>query len=269
MSDGAVPAARIAPESPATPPSPSTGMVFAHFAIDAGIAAILVLLLSIAASVAVIGYYAYRSTLPDGGAPDMTAALAAATPALVAVSIVAMAMAALTTWLLRGRRLLDPRAPMAPLPAFAFAVAAGLGVQLLGHGLSWLADALGRPVEPSNIEPLMAMVRAWPVPAWIAIVLLAPLAEELLFRHVLLRRFAVAGRGVLGIAVTSLLFALIHEPLPGAAGVVTWLVTLSLYLAMGIGFGAVYVATRRFWAAFAAHASCNLAAMLILTFTAS
>jgi membrane protease YdiL (CAAX protease family) len=240
---------------------------FLGFAIDAVSAAFLLMLFSFVFAVPVIAGYTVFLTPPGGSTPDPAVVMQAAMPAIVAGSMVAMAMTAFLLWLLRGRPLRDPQAPMAAGPAYALAVVVGLAIQALGHGLSWLSEALAIPVEPSNIEPVMAVVREWPVLAWFAVVLLAPLSEELLFRHVLLRRFAVAGRGLIGIAATALLFGLLHEFAPGESGMASWLMTLAVYIVMGVGFGAVYVRTRRFGAAFAAHAACNLAAMLLLTFS--
>src|SRR5690606_26989616 len=72
------------------------------------------------------------------------------------------------------------------------------------------------------------------------------------------------GKAGLGLAITSLGFALMHEPWPGDGGVLAWLSTTSVYVAMGLGFGLVYVRTGRYWAAVLAHAVCNLMAMLLL-----
>ncbi|KFN50732.1 hypothetical protein P873_06095 [Arenimonas composti TR7-09 = DSM 18010] len=256
------------PAAPAVVPA-ATPRLFGPFALDVVIAGVVLMVLSIALAIPVIVIYTLTLTPPGGAAPDQATVLEAAMPAVVASSILAMTMTALAMWLLRGRRLADPQAPVGAGVAYGLAVFVGLAIQAGGHGLSWLAEVLQVPVEPSNIEPVMAVVQAWPVLAWAAVVLVAPLSEELLFRHVLLRRFAVAGRGLLGIGLTSMLFGLLHEYAPGEAGIATWLMTLSVYLLMGAGFGGVYVYTRRFGAAFVAHATCNLAAMLLLTFSPS
>ena len=103
--------------------------------------------------------------------------------------------------------------------------------------------------------------------AWGLIVIVAPAAEELLFRHVLLRRFVVAGRTTLGLAITALVFAALHEPVPGDAGIGGWVAAVALFAALGVGVGGVYVRTGRLGAAIAAHAACNLAALLLGAFS--
>ena len=83
----------------------------------------------------------------------------------------------------------------------------------------------------------------------------------------LLRRFAAAGRAVTGIVVTSLLFAAMHELVPGVPSWSAWLSALALFATMGAGFGTVYLATGRLGAAVVAHAACNLAAMSMAAFS--
>jgi membrane protease YdiL (CAAX protease family) len=98
---------------------------------------------------------------------------------------------------------------------------------------------------------------------------MAPLAEELLFRRVMLHRFLVAGRGLSGLVATSLLFAATHEVGQGGMhSLAQWLGLVLLYTGMGMGFGAVYLRTGRLWAAFLAHAACNATAMAAMAFSA-
>jgi membrane protease YdiL (CAAX protease family) len=189
---------------------------------------------------------------------DFDALQQAILPQLTVASVFATLLAAALTWWLRARRL--PRlAPMRAAVAYPLALVAGALVQIVCQGIVRLSDAGGVAIEPSNADPLEDLAMATPWLFWLVAVVVAPAAEELLFRHVLLRRFAVAGRAMLGVAVTSLLFALLHEPVPGGA---SWLLAVSLYTAMGAGFGAVYLRTGRLGAAVVAHAACNLVALI-------
>ena len=202
----------------------------------------------------------------DPGRPDVHAMIAAMMPQLVAATIFATLLGAAATWFVRGRRM--PSLPaLPPAVAYPLAVVAGLLIQLACMGISMLAELGGMPIAPSNADPVAQMAASTPWLAWLVVVLVGPFAEELLFRHVLLRRFALAGRTVAGLVVTALVFAAMHEPVPGDAGVSAWLIALALYAAMATGFGLVYVRTGRFGAAFVAHAACNLVAMLGATFS--
>lgn len=210
---------------------------------------------------------AIRETGGSPGKADLEAVMQSLVAEITAASVLAMLLAGALVWWFRGRRLPSPRAPMAAARAYPLAFCAGLAIQGTCLLVSMLAQALGTTIVPSNADPVQDMVRETPWLAWITVVAFAPLAEELLFRHVLLRRFAVAGRGVLGIAVTSLLFAALHEVTPGVPTWPAWLAAVVLYTTMGAGFGATYLWTGRYGAAVVAHAACNLAAMGLVAFS--
>ncbi|KAA2284038.1 CPBP family intramembrane glutamic endopeptidase [Arenimonas fontis] len=186
---------------------------------------------------------------------------------MVTAAVLASLCAAVLVWLIRRRTLAGHLPAMPGARAALVAVAGGLAVQAFAIGVGLLGQQVGGEVQPSNALPLAELAQRSPWLAWLLVVAVAPLAEELLFRHVLLRRFALAGRAGLGLAITSLGFAALHEPWPGAAGVTAWLSTVMVYVAMGLGFGLVYVRTGRFWAAVLAHAVCNLAALLAMTYS--
>ena len=202
----------------------------------------------------------------DGGEPDLAAVIAAIESQILAASVAATVLAGALAWWFRTRRLPSLSA-MPAARAYPLALVAGLAVQGAGLLLMWVAQAAGSPVAPSNLDPVQEMASRSPWLAWLTVVVIAPLGEELLFRHVLLRRFAVAGRGVLGIVVTSLLFAAMHEVMPGTPTWPAWLAAVALYMMMGAGFGAVYLRTGRLGAAVLAHATCNLAAMALAAFS--
>ncbi|KFL36151.1 hypothetical protein N788_04495 [Arenimonas donghaensis DSM 18148 = HO3-R19] len=189
-------------------------------------------------------------------------------PELTVAAIFAMLVAAAATWALRGRTMRGELPRMALRPAMTWAVLAAVGIQAFAQLIDALLRSIDAPLAPSNVEPIVALIRQWPLLAWLMIVVVGPFAEELLFRHVLLRRFAVAGRAFAGLVATSALFALVHELGQGAErGLAGWLAILAVYLVMGMGFGLVYVRTGRFWAAFVAHAVCNAVALSLMAFS--
>lgn len=138
------------------------------------------------------------------------------------------------------------------------AVGAGLAV-----GLLWIATRpapgvadldLARALD--GLAPLLLMV--WIVFRLVGTVLLVPLVEELFFRGYVLARIdgiganegaaggrAVGGRRIIAIAVSSLLFALLHG---------RWLVAG----AAGVAFALVYLRRGRLMDAVVAHAVANL-----------
>ena len=202
----------------------------------------------------------------DPAAVDIGTLMQERMPLLVAATVGATLLAALIAWAVRARRL-PALAPMRAKVAYPLAVGAGLLIQLGCIAISLLAQSAGTPIAPSNDEPLQALAKEWPWLAWVFVVAVAPAAEELLFRHVLLRRFALAGRASLGLVVTGLVFAALHEPVPGAAGPGAWLAAVALYVGMSTGFGLVYLRTGRLGAAVAAHAACNLLALALAAFS--
>ncbi len=201
--------------------------------------------------------------LPNGE-PDLSAMM----PDITAAAIVAMLLTAVLAWWLRGRALVGSMPRMPALPAYGLALVAGIAIQLATQAVAWLLAQSGAAPEPTNAEPINALLSATPWAAWLLIVVVGPFAEELLMRHVLLRRFAVAGHALAGLLLTSVAFALLHEPVP-TAGIAAWLGGLAMYTAMGAGFALVYLRTGRFRAAFLAHAACNAAALLLAAYSAS
>ena len=99
-------------------------------------------------------------------------------------------------------------------------------------------------------------------------VFVAPIFEEIFFRKQMFARFASAGHVAIAYVCSSLLFALMHEPVP-TQGAPRWLVMLTIYGSMGAVFAWVYKKTGALWPAILAHASNNAFAMLAIWLGAS
>lgn len=266
-----LPAAAPALLPPAAPPAaaPAPPGLMRQATVDFAVAGLCFIVSTLLVVVPVV-FYA-MATAPGAMASEaaMERRLAEILPTLVVAAIFAMLVAALVSWALRRGSLARPLPALRPAPAFALAALAGVLIQAYAVGMAALSASLGQGLEPSNAEPLQKLFVQTPWLAIATIVLVAPLAEELLFRHVLLRRFALHGRPLTGLLLTSLVFASMHEIWPGDAGVLAWLLTVLLYVGMGVGFGLVYLRTGRYWAAVAAHAVCNACAIgLMLATTA-
>ena len=260
MTSEAAPPPLPAVQGPPAPHAPTTSLARAA-TLDILLAVALVVIASIAAIVPilVVGFAGDPALMGDSAAADRR--MAELEPQVVIGAVFAMAAAALATWLIRRRSLSAPLPRMATRNALLLAVPAGIAIQLFALSMGVVVAGLGTEVEPSNAAPLEAMAQSQPWLMALLVVAVAPLAEELLFRHVLLRRFALHGRPLLGVFATSLLFAAMHEAWPGEQGVGAWLATLLLYTGMGAGFGWVYLRTGRLSAAMLAHAACNAAAL--------
>ena len=249
--------------APARSPVPWRG-----FLLDCLLAAVLLVGLSLLLIVPVVTLHMAGLAAdgkPIGADPDMREIL----PAITAAAIAAMLLTAVSLWWLRGRKLAAMPLRMPAIPAYVLALVAGIAIQLGAQSFSWLLAQSGAALEPTNAEPVTALLQAAPWLAWLLVVVVGPFAEELLMRHVLLRRFALAGRGAVGIVLTSLAFALLHEPTPSGAGIAAWLGGLGMYTGMGAAFAAVYLHTGRFRATFLAHAACNATALLVAAYSAS
>jgi uncharacterized protein len=89
----------------------------------------------------------------------------------------------------------------------------------------------------------------------IAALLLVPGAafEELLFRGVIFRLFQEWGGTWIALAVSALLFGLVHAKNPGA----TWVSTVAIALEAGILLAAAFVVTRNLWFPIGLHFAWN------------
>ena len=128
-----------------------------------------------------------------------------------------------------------------------------------------LAESLGVHPVPTNQALMEQAIVLSPTFLVVFAVVLAPAYEELLFRRVLFGRLLAAGRPWLGMLLSSLAFALLHE-VPGLSGngpaaiVQLWLV----YGVMGAAFAWLYWRTGTLWASIAAHGLNNAVALVAL-----
>lgn len=260
-------AAAAPPPAPARPGNPWAGLALDVLLAVAGIFIVSIILITPLLLLELVSL-PEAERLRATADPDllMRGAMAEVTFA----ALMAMLLVALGVWWLRGRSLPRPVPPTRAAHAAAWAVAAGVLIQGVVVALFHVLQALGgeSPAQPSNVEPILALQKASPVLNWLMVVAVAPLAEELLFRRVMLHRFMVAGRGLVGLVVTSVLFAATHEVGQGGAhSLLQWLGLMAIYTGMGMGFGLVYLRTGRLSAAFLAHAACNATALAVMAFS--
>jgi len=148
---------------------------------------------------------------------------------------------------------------------WGWALLAGFATFLFSSLMSAGGRALGLDLEPSNLDLIKEGFTRFPVFLALFAVVLAPLYEELLFRRVLFGRLWQAGWPMLGLVLSSLVFALVHE-LPGLNGkpAGSTLFLILVYAGMGGIFAWVYRRTGTLWAPIAAHILNNAIALAVL-----
>ena len=208
-----------------------------------------------------------------GGAPDAHALQAQlGTPPvlfLIVMTLVSTGGSALALYFWRRRATPIERrestSRLAKPATWGWALAAGLVTFLFSSLMSAGGRALGLDLEPSNLDLIKEGFARFPVFLALFAVVLAPLYEELLFRRVLFGRLWQAGWPTLGLVLSSLAFALVHE-LPGLNGkpAASTLFLIMVYAAMGGIFAWVYRRTGTLWAAIAAHILNNAIALAVL-----
>ena len=148
---------------------------------------------------------------------------------------------------------------------WGLAALVAVGVFCFSTATGMLADRLQIKPVPTNLSLMSDLLAQWPLSAVLFAVVLAPAYEELLFRRVLFGRLLAAGRPWLGMLLSSLAFALLHE-IPGLSGngllaiCQLWLV----YGAMGAAFAWLYWRTGSLWASILAHGLNNAIALAAL-----
>lgn len=113
----------------------------------------------------------------------------------------------------------------------------------------------------TDFDTQMYRTSGWPVLLWLAVVVLAPLQEEVFFRGFLFAglrdsRFGVAG----AVVVTSLLWAGLHTQYN--------LYVMGNIFVMGLVLGFVRHKTKSLWSTLFIHAVYNLVAMLLIALNA-
>jgi membrane protease YdiL (CAAX protease family) len=207
-----------------------------------------------------------RGTQLPGGA-ELSALLSANFAVLMGALIINnLAMLGVTGWLVQ-RRLGSPFAAYFPaVPMMPVVLAAGTGVvlSLLINCGNQLIDNAGwlhftdTPAERAMVPHGAAQF----VVAVIVVALLAPLAEEFIFRGLLLRWLLPFAKTAGAVLISGTVFGVIHGQFfmhPGAQG---WFMTVEL-IATGIVLGIWAVQSGSLRTSFAVHAAFNLTATIL------
>jgi membrane protease YdiL (CAAX protease family) len=157
---------------------------------------------------------------------------------------------------LAGVRLLPERgAGRSMLLGLALAIPAWLGATLLSLLLTALLQLLGREPEPGIVDE--AVARLDPTVLVLAIVLVAPIAEELFFRGVVLNAWLREYRERAAIFGSAALFAVIHANTMSADALISSVITVVPIFGLGLALALLYRRTGSLSAAVAMHAGFN------------
>jgi uncharacterized protein len=194
----------------------------------------LVLIVVIFAAVVTPLALAFRPPLPLWGSIAMSWIFAAA------VAVVLIAVERFTAGKAPAMIGFDPR--HAPRD---FLLGAGLGAALFSIVIGELAAGGFYRITAVHVSPALA----------IAVLLLLPGAafEELLFRGVIFRLFQEWGGTWIALAISALLFGLVHYKNPGAS----WVSTSAIALEAGVLLAAAFVVTRNLWFPIGLHFAWN------------
>jgi membrane protease YdiL (CAAX protease family) len=216
---------------------------------------VLLLLATIVTAVLSIAVVGDVLAFEEGGEVSVGGALLILTATQMGLVAVAMAFVAIPR-ALAGVRLLPPRGTARSiLLGLGLAIPAWIGATTLGYILTRLLELLGRSPEVGVVEE--AIARLDPTVLILAVILVAPVAEELFFRGVVLNawlREYGERRAILGSAA---LFAAIH------ANPTTWdafigsAVSVVPIFGLGLALAVLYRRTGSLLAAMALHAGFN------------
>lgn len=222
---------------------------------------VLLLLATIVSTVGIIPAIGDLMALEGGLEVSAGGALLILTVTQAGLVTVAIAFVAIPK-ALAGVRLLAPHGKArSVLLGFGLAIPAWIGATLLSYILTRLLELLGRQPQGGVVE--QAIARLDPTVLLLAIVLVAPVAEELFFRGVVLNawlreygeRYAVLG--------SSALFAAIHADIASWDALVGSLVSVVPILGLGIGLALVYRHTESLLAPIAMHAGFNAISLTV------
>ena len=131
------------------------------------------------------------------------------------------------------------------LVGFGWGIPAWFGATLVSVGVVWLLESIGFQPEPQAAEQAIALVDPWLVV--VAVVILAPIAEEVFFRGVVFNAWLREGGRRWAFLGSSALFALIH---------ISVVALVPIFL-LGLALAWVYQRTGNLLAPIAMHATVN------------
>jgi membrane protease YdiL (CAAX protease family) len=135
-------------------------------------------------------------------------------------------------------------APSGALPEFGYGVLVGASAMALTVGA--IAAFGGYHIVGHNLSADVAINTA-------AIAVISGITEEILLRGVVFRFLEQWLGSIIALMLSALLFGILHLGNPNAS----WLAAFAIALEAGVLLGAIYMVTRRLWAAIGLHMAWN------------
>ena len=107
----------------------------------------------------------------------------------------------------------------------------------------------------------------WTIHAWLNVIVLSPIAEELLFRRAAIEYGLTKTNAAITVIASAILFALVHVPwwmLSGEKTLAQISLLLATMFAYGLVFGTLYYRTRSIWSSLIPHSVNNLIAVSLV-----
>jgi membrane protease YdiL (CAAX protease family) len=222
---------------------------------------VLLLISTIISSIGVLGAVNDLVALESGGTLTVGGSLLLLTITQIGL-VLAAGLFVVAPGALAGVRLLPERGGgRAILLGLLLALPAWLGATTLGLVLTWLLELLGRQPEPGIVD--VAVARIDPTVLVLALVVVAPVAEELFFRGVVLNAWTREYGSRVGIIGSAALFAVIHANLESIDALIASVVTVVPIFGLGIALALIYRGTRSLAGAMAMHAGFNAVSVTI------
>jgi uncharacterized protein len=135
-------------------------------------------------------------------------------------------------------------APSGALPEFGYGLIVGAGAMSITVGA--IAAFGGYHIVGYNLSKDVLINTA-------AIAIISGITEEILLRGVIFRFLEKWLGSISALALSALLFGVLHLGNPNAS----WIAAIAIALEAGIMLGAIYMVTRRLWAAIGLHMAWN------------
>lgn len=207
---------------------------------------ILVALVLIVATLLQAPFGADATALVFGqGELTLLGAVVILTSTQVALLLVTWLFVLLPNALAGGPRLPGPMPWRAIGSGLRWGVAAWLGATLISALVVLLLEAIGQPVQPETAERAIELVEPWLVV--FALVILAPIAEELFFRGVVFNAWLRERGPRVAFIGSAALFSIIHLSI----------VSLVPIFLLGLALAWIYRRTNNLLAPIAMHATVN------------
>jgi membrane protease YdiL (CAAX protease family) len=225
---------------------------------------VLLLITAIIASIGSIGAGSDLLRLQSGGALTIGGSLLLLTINQIGLLITA-GLFVIAPSALAGVRMMGGGrgAVRSILLGLALAIPGWLGVTMVALVLQALLDLVGHRAEPGLLEVLMARID--PTVLVLALVVVAPAAEELFFRGVVYNAWAREHGPRVALFGSAALFALIHANPESGEALIGSMVSVVPIFGLGIGLAILYRTTGSLLAPMALHAGFNaISATIVL-----